>query len=220
MTPANIAGMAYMNGLQIIALTDHNSVRNCPAFFAEASGYPICPIAGMELTTAEEIHLLCLFPTLEAALSFGSFVDEHRVRYPNRPEIFGRQTVYDENDRICEEVPFLLPPATDLSLDEAVAELRRRGAFVCPAHIDRPANGMIGILGTIPQSYGFSCVEFSIDARAKGSETAIMAEHGLNQKIIYNSDAHFLWDIADGSSKLALPFDHPTAENVIEYLKK
>jgi len=33
MTPCNIAGMACVNGLELVALTDHNSVDNCPAFF-------------------------------------------------------------------------------------------------------------------------------------------------------------------------------------------
>ena len=31
MTPANLVGMAFVNGLQAIALTDHNSSLNCPA---------------------------------------------------------------------------------------------------------------------------------------------------------------------------------------------
>ncbi|MBQ7294379.1 MAG: PHP domain-containing protein, partial [Clostridia bacterium] len=40
MTPGNIVGMSLLNGLQIVALTDHNSVKNCPAFFkiAKANG--------------------------------------------------------------------------------------------------------------------------------------------------------------------------------------
>ncbi len=52
MTPNNIAGMAKLNGLNIVALTDHNSVLNTPAFFEAAKRYSIVPVAGMELTTA------------------------------------------------------------------------------------------------------------------------------------------------------------------------
>ena len=68
MTPANIAGMAMLNGLNIVALTDHNSAKNCPAFFAQAKKYGIVPIPGMELTTAEDVHVVCLFRSLEDAL--------------------------------------------------------------------------------------------------------------------------------------------------------
>ena len=32
MTPGNIAGMAVVNGLDMVALTDHNTCKNCPAF--------------------------------------------------------------------------------------------------------------------------------------------------------------------------------------------
>ena len=61
MTPNNIAGMGVVAKLDIMALTDHNSCLNCPAFFKTAQANGIVPVAGMELTTAEDIHLVCLF---------------------------------------------------------------------------------------------------------------------------------------------------------------
>ena len=56
MTPANIAGMAAVMGLDVIALTDHNSCRNCGAAMAAAAEYGVLLIPGMELTTMEEVH--------------------------------------------------------------------------------------------------------------------------------------------------------------------
>ena len=58
MTPCNIAGMAFIAGVKIVALTDHNSCKNCPAFFKACEEYGVTPVAGCELTTAEEIHIL------------------------------------------------------------------------------------------------------------------------------------------------------------------
>ena len=72
MTPANIAGMAMVKGLDLIALTDHNSCRNCPALLAAAEEYGILAMPGIEVTTAEEVHAVCLFDNLEAALEFDS----------------------------------------------------------------------------------------------------------------------------------------------------
>ena len=69
MTPNNIAGVCALAGLQIAALTDHNSTKNCPAFFKAAKKQGISPIAGMELTTAEDIHVVCLFERLEDAIT-------------------------------------------------------------------------------------------------------------------------------------------------------
>ncbi len=73
-TPNSIAGMGKINGLDIMALTDHNTCKNCPAFFEAAKRYGILPVAGMELTTAEEIHMVCLFESLEKAMEFDEFV--------------------------------------------------------------------------------------------------------------------------------------------------
>ena len=81
MTPANIAGMAVVNGLNIVALTDHNSSKNCPAFFKQAKKLGIIPVAGMELTTAEDIHVVCLFERLEDAMAFGEAVDALRDKF-------------------------------------------------------------------------------------------------------------------------------------------
>ena len=82
-TPANIAGMATLNGLQIVALTDHNTTANCPAFFKAAKSYGLIPIAGMELTTAEDIHLVCLFEHLEDAMNFSEEVNTRRIPFKN-----------------------------------------------------------------------------------------------------------------------------------------
>ena len=121
MTPANIAGMAAVKGLQIAALTDHNSTANCPAFFKACKAYGIIPVAGMELTVSEDIHLLCLFDSLEVAMEFGNAVRGHMMPVKNRPEIFGHQYVMDEEDNILSEEENLLINATDLSLDEGSA---------------------------------------------------------------------------------------------------
>ena len=63
MTPANIAGMAALKGLEAVALTDHNTCRNCPAFMAAAREYGVLAVPGMEINTSEEVHAVCLFAT-------------------------------------------------------------------------------------------------------------------------------------------------------------
>ena len=87
-TPNNIAGMASLCGLNILALTDHNSCKNCPAFFEATKKYGITPIAGMELTTSEDIHVVCLFEELDDAMRFDEYVTQKQIKIKNRPEIF------------------------------------------------------------------------------------------------------------------------------------
>ena len=104
MTPANIAGMATLAGLNIVALTDHNTTKNCPAFFKAAKQNGIIAVAGMELTTAEDIHIVCLFEKLSEALSFGEEIEKHRIRIKNRPDIFGDQLIVDEDIKKSEHI--------------------------------------------------------------------------------------------------------------------
>ena len=67
MTPADLAAMCALAGLDVVALTDHNSAGNCAAFLKAAASHGLLALPGMELTTEEEIHVLCWFESLEGA---------------------------------------------------------------------------------------------------------------------------------------------------------
>ena len=220
MTPANIAGMATINSLGVVALTDHNTSKNCPAFFAQAKAHGIIPIAGMELTTAEDIHVVCLFPTLESAMEFDSFVAEKRMRFPNKPDIFGHQYIIDENDQIIGEESDLLINATSLSLEEAFEEVAARGGVSYPAHIDRASNGIISMLGTFPDEPKYTAFELhSAEALSEYTEKYPIIK---NLARTVSSDAHYLWDISDNGYEIEID-DEPYSsalvrQRIIDYL--
>ncbi len=198
MTPSNIAGMCALAGLHIVALTDHNSTRNCPAFFEAARRQGIIPIAGMELTTAEDIHVVCLFETLEAAMAFGEVVDTHRFRIPNRVDIFGDQIIMNAEDEPVGLEPDMLPNATDLSLEAVPALVERFGGVSFPAHIDREANGIIATLGTFPESPHFALAE--LHDLEKGKDYRDLYPILRDKTLLCGSDAHYLWDIRDAEA--------------------
>ena len=202
MTPANIAAMAALNGLNIVALTDHNSAKNCPAFFAQARKNGIIPVGGMEITTSEDIHAVCLFRTLEDAMDFDSYVESHLMNIKNRADIFGHQYIVDEDDTIVGEVENLLIGATDISLSEAFYEAAGRGGVCYPAHIDRQSNGVIAVLGSFPEEPVFTAYELN-DERSD----AVYRERfsGIRNLVkAVSSDAHYLWDIAERSFSVTL----------------
>ncbi len=207
MTPANIAGMATLAGLQLVALTDHNSCKNCPAFFEAAARYGLIPIAGMELTTAEDIHLVCLFDTLENAMAFDAEVATRRIRIPNRPDIFGNQRILDAEDNLIADEPDLLTNATTFSLEEAEAVVRYYGGGVYPAHIDREANGIIAMLGTLPEEPTFFAAEFADSEKV----CDYRARYPVPEQILIGSDAHYLTDIPDAAHRITLQGDTPEA---------
>ena len=214
MTPGNIVGMATLNGLQIVALTDHNSVKNCPAFFKIAKAYGIIAVAGVELTTSEDVHVVCLFRDLESAMAFGDYIETKRIRIKNEPEIFGEQLIMDENDEIVDREEYLLLNALDLSIDEAFDEVISRGGVCFPAHIDRSANGIISMLGDFPPEPRFTAFELndasSIDEYLE--KYPILSVRDL--RYVASSDAHYLTDISEHGFEIELE-DEPYSSDKV-----
>lgn len=216
-TPNNIAGMAYLSGIKIVALTDHNTTKNCPAFFEAAKRYGIIPVAGLELTTSEDIHLVCLFEKLNSALKFDEYLQERRVLIKNRTDIFGDQLILNGEDEIIGEDEHLLSNATTISLDEAPELIRSFGGICYPAHIDRDANGIIAILGTLPPTPHFECVEIHSGERIP----EFKEKYGLSDKlIIVSSDSHYLTDINESNNYFELDADQASPDDVRRELFK
>jgi PHP family Zn ribbon phosphoesterase len=218
MTPGNIVGMAMLNGLDVIAVTDHQSCGNCAAAMqisAEMSGPLVVP--GMEAASSEEIHLLCLFSTLAKACEFEKIIRDSIIPRENRPDIFGHQYYYDKDDLITgEEKQLLLMPAM-LSCDEIAAIVFEMGGACLPAHVDREANSMLETLGSIPDTFPGSWIELS-----NKSDPVIWHDNhpDLREKrFLVNSDAHRLEDIADPGWPLRLP-DFTSDERGLELLLK
>lgn len=212
MTPNNIAGMATLKGLNVIALTDHNSCKNCPAFFEACKSYGIVAVAGMELSTAEDIHLVCLFEELDDAMAFDKIVEKHIMPIKNRPEIFGDQIITNGDDEPIGEEETLLISPTDLPIKDAVELARKYGAHVRPAHVDRESNGIIAILGDIPEDYDFNFFEIN----DKENCDNIVSNYKIvkSDKILVCSDAHHLWDMSEAENSLDIP-DEPYSSSLV-----
>lgn len=186
--------MATLCGLNVIALTDHNTSKNCPAFFKAAKKYGIIPIAGMELTTSEDIHVVCLFEELEDAMRFDEYVTSNRMLIKNRKEIFGEQLILDENDERIGEIEHLLTNASSISITDVKDIVTDFGGVCYPAHVDRDANGVIAILGTLPTDCGFSYYEL----RDKENVRDYSEKYGIvEDRFLISSDAHYLTSMRD-----------------------
>jgi len=190
MTPANIVGMAVVNGLELIALTDHNSCKNCPAFLTVAEAYGMTALPGMELTTSEEVHVLCLFPGLDSAMAWDEYVYQHLIPVPNNEEIFGKQQIYNEDDEIIGTVPNLLINATDISFDSVYDLVGSYNGIMIPAHLDKSTTSLLSNLGFIPPGSRFTCAE--IKDMTKFHEIKKQNPYLDNCRIISDSDAHYL----------------------------
>jgi hypothetical protein len=149
LSPRYLVELGAARGLKVMALTDHNSSLNCPAFAGLCPQYGVIPLFGMEATTSEEIHALCLFGTLEASLAFSEYAYSILVPFPNDPEKTGDQVYVDADDNIEGEVGYYLVNPLDLSIDAIGAKAAAYGGLVIPAHVDRPAFSMSSQLGVV-----------------------------------------------------------------------
>ncbi|MBR4296440.1 MAG: PHP domain-containing protein [Clostridia bacterium] len=218
MTPGNIVGMSQLNGLQIVALTDHNSTKNCPSFYKIAKQNGLIPIAGMELTTSEDVHAVCLFRDLESAMDFGDFVGKRRFLIKNEPEIFGKQLIIDENDEVCGEEENLLINAADISLEDAFFEVLNRGGVCYPAHIDRSSNGIISMLGDFPPDPCFTAFELNDISALEGclEKFPVLSQRKLVH--VVSSDAHYLTDISEEGFTIEIDDEPYSSDAVRNYL--
>jgi PHP family Zn ribbon phosphoesterase len=212
MTPGNIVGMAALKELDVIALTDHNSCKNCPAFMKLAESFGIIGIPGMELCTEEEVHVVCLFPTLKDAMNFDAYVYSKLIPFPNNEKIFGKQQICNEEDEVIGTEPYLLINAAAISFDQVYDLVNDYHGVMIPAHIDKNANSLLSNLGFIPPDSKFSCVELKDLTRQEGLKAA---NPYLNHcKIISSSDAHYLEHINE-----PLHYLHSEGRNIADILK-
>ena len=191
MTPNNIAGMAAIKGLDIIAVTDHNSCGNVRAVQKAAEQYKIKVVPGMEIETEEEVHVVCYFPDISSAEEMQKIVRANMLGIKNNEKTFGNQFYMDENDEITGVEENLLVSATMLSFQEVFKTVHEIGGVAVPAHIDRTSYSVISNLGFLPPDVDIRAVE--ITAR----NLAIWKENYADFSIITNSDAHNLGDIAE-----------------------
>ena len=216
MTPANIAGMAALKGVDVIAVTDHNSCKNCPAVLHYAEELGILAIPGMELCTLEEVHAVCLFPSLLKAMEFDHYVESRLVPFPNNEEIFGRQLIYNKEDSIVGSVENLLINATEISFDGLWELVCSYGGIMFPAHLDKNANSLLSNLGFVPPDSRFTAAEV---INAKGLPDLVRQNPYLeNCLILHNSDAHQLWNIKEQGMPLCV--EEKSVSGVIASLLK
>ena len=192
MTPANIVGIAKLSGIDAVALADHNAIANVKVAMDVGDAFDVVVVPAMELQTAEDIHVLCLFETFENLQSF--YNDINFADIQNRAEIFGEQLILDEDDNVVGTESRMLLVASGISVEYVCSLAQKHDGIAVAAHIDREENGMVAILGTVTEN--FSIVELSptadqtVDCHCKG------------RKVIVNSDAHTLADIGKANGEL------------------
>ncbi len=216
MTPWNLVNMAKILGLDIIALTDHNSCKNCRSAMKVGEKAGITVVPGMELCTAEEIHCVCLFDDIDKAEAFGDFVKTTLPTVKNREEIFGCQLIMDEGDGILGREEILLTTASSIGIDSLPGLMEKHGGVWFPSHIDRESYSIISSLGDFPSELEVKAFELTPNAEEKAYRDKYKALEG--KLLLRNSDAHYLENMRE--KEFYIQAEENSIKALTEYIKR
>lgn len=194
MIPSLVVERACSEKLDWIAVCDHNTAGNAVAYQGAAEGWNLTVIAGIEITTMEEIHVIGLFPEVPCAQEVADCVQRTLpIADLDYFQCYGEQILLDADGgrRGCE--PRALALASTFTLTQTVDLIHANRGLAIPAHVERPSFSVCSQLGDLPDDIPFDAVEFSpIGSRFIGLREKF-ARYGFS--MIGSSDSHYLSDI-------------------------
>ncbi len=201
MRPAAIVRCAKQRGLDVIAICDHNSTRNVAAVRRAAEGQGLVVMGGVEVSSAEEVHVLGLFDDAEGLNAMQKLIDDS-LSGENAPDLFGEQCLCDENDVIVGRESRLLIGATSLSVEKVVAGIRSVGGLAIASHVDREGFSLLGQLGLVPEGLALDALEVS--SRRSIEEALRSFPQIEGYPLVRSSDAHRLSEVGAAATTFAV----------------
>jgi len=190
MLPPLIVERARQLGLDVIAITDHNSAANVAAVCEAAHESDLVVWPGIEVQTREEAHITCLFDSPEQAEALAATIEGHLPHEENPEAFFGVQLVVDAQGEFLRKDALLRQVACGLSVESVVSLVRERGGIAIAAHVDRPSYSLVASLGFVPEDLDLAALEVS-QATPLG-EIHSRLPQVARWPLIRSSDAHTL----------------------------
>jgi len=193
MSPQLILEQAVQKGLNLISITDHNTVQHSILACKLSEGIPIRVIPGVELTSREEVHLLAYFPNVDALLKIEKEIDNYLPKRKNNSQVFGYQLCYDLKGEIVGIDYTLRQVALNIGLDNLVEFIHNIEGIAVPAHIDKNRFSLLSQLGFLDREANFDAVEISKFKWRK--EKFQLGNTWSDFPVIAGSDSHGVEDI-------------------------
>ncbi len=216
MIPPLIVEAARMAGLDMIAITDHNSAENAGAVIEAARGSSVKVLPGLEVQSVEGVHLLCLFDTVEQSEAMQETVYERLIQIPTLSSVEGTEKLFQEQmvvNHLADFVKYCTKPVgvpTTMEIDEVFERAYALGGIMIPSHIDRLETGLCGVLGMLPESPVFEAVEVSRNLTTEQARARYPSVGSL--PVFHSSDAH--WLSAIGEQRTVLHLERRSVEEI------
>lgn len=203
MSPNNIAGMAMLKGLKLIAVTDHNSTKQQKVMKEVSEKYGLSYVYGVEVQTQEEVHVLAYFKRLDDVKQFQVWLNQQLLPIKNDVQYFGYQKLYDKEDQVIGYEDCLLLQSVMTDIDETMRVIHDHHGLAVLAHVLDRSNSITTQLGFIPETLQFDGIEIKhVDDYER-----VMALHPwISPQVFWlcDSDAHQLVDISEAEFQLDL----------------
>lgn len=193
MTPREIVTVSRQRGLDLIAITDHNSAENVEATRRAAEGTGLTVLAGMEVSSSEEVHIIALFESPGKAGELQDVIHRNLPAGENDERLYGHQIIVNEKNEVMGFNRRLLIAATNLTVQSVLDLVRSLGGIAIASHVDREAFSILSQLGFIPEDLHFDALEFSPRVSIQEAEATFPALKRFPW--VSFSDAHYVKDI-------------------------
>jgi len=210
MTPRNIIAKALDLGLDLIAISDHNASENISATIKLAEDTQLSVLAGMEVTSSEEVHVLALFDNLDLITQFQKIVYENLLPLEIDLRMIEEQVFVNENDEVegFNEHPLL--GASLLTLEEIVEKVHQFNGLAIASHVDKDSFSIFAQLGFIPDYLELDGLEISPFSTSEDVLTNF--PDCSRYPLVSFSDAHFLKDLGNKTTNFVL--EKPTIQEL------
>ncbi len=203
-TPNNILNMAYLKKLNIISVTDHNSLKQQKTILNLAKSYNILAVPGVEVTVNEGFHVLVYLKNEDDIDKFDEYLERHLIKEELDLSKYHKEIVMDVYDNEVSFVNYSLNSKLDVNIKDLLSYLKGYETLIYFAHVDRPyASGK----------------DYLKDVKIDGIEL-INQNHEidfLGYQILYNSDAHNILNMNEQDYSVEL--SDLTIESLFEVLK-
>jgi len=210
MSPLAVVNKASGKGIDIIAVTDHNSAENVLAAQRAALDTDLTVLAGMEISSSEEAHILALFNKVETAIALQDIVYSNMLPGENDEKMYGEQIVANEYDEVLGFNKRLLIGGTLLPAQDVLNTIHSLGGLAVASHIDKEVFSIISQLGFITEDMGFDALEMSRNMERNTAEITFQMYNSYAW--ISSSDAHHPEDI--GKRTVSFFIQEPTIEEM------